>query len=72
VTGDQRAYIWDNQAPMGIQPHQLNRFGKSKWGNGVDYDGLQYETSDKYLGNRETAGETESLETRLQEGFWVC
>jgi len=40
--------------------------------NGVDYDGLQYETSDKYLGNRETAGETESLETRLQEGFWVC
>jgi len=57
---------------MGLQPHQLKRSIQSEWGNGVDHDRLQHETSDKYPRNRAIAGETESLETRLQEGFWVC
>ena len=72
AAGDQRTYIWNDQASMRLQPHQLKRSIQSKWGNGVDHDRLQYETSDKYPRYREIAGETQSLETRLQEGLWVC
>ena len=35
-----KAYFWHYQAAMGLQPHQLNGIGKSKWRTQFDYAGL--------------------------------
>jgi hypothetical protein len=31
-TGNQRTHLWHHQTAMGLQPHQFNWIGKSKWG----------------------------------------
>ena len=51
---------------MGLQPHQLNGTRKSKWRIQFDYDGLQYQTHDKYFGNTRFNCQTQKMELTLQ------
>ena len=51
---------------MGLQPHQLNGIGKSKWRIQFDYDGLYYQTLDKYSGNNRFNCQTQKMELTLQ------
>ena len=51
---------------MGLQPHQLNGIGKSKWRIQFDYDGLQYQTHDKYSGNTRASCQTQKMELTLK------
>ena len=60
------AHFWRHQADMGLQPHQLNGIGKSKWRIQFDYDGLQYQTLDKYSGNNRFNCQTQKIELTLQ------
>ena len=62
---NQRAYLWNDQAAMGLQPHQLNGIGKSKRRTQPDYVSLQHQTQHQYTRRSRTYCQTPKMELTL-------